>query len=205
LRAHAETARLLRGSSLFGHEHQPGRHTNDLLGNAAEGRVDSRYYLGVPDAEADRETRKQRVDRELNELLGELRIALPGVQMLFAFLLTVPFYARFETLDGSSRTVFFLTFAFTTVAAVFMIAPSSNHRLAFRAQDKEALLLRANRFAIGGIAFLALAVCGVMYFIAGMVLGHEWVPYAVGTTAALIALTWYFAPLAHKLGRRGEA
>jgi hypothetical protein len=159
----------------------------------------------VPDAEPNDETRKQRVDRELNELLGELRIALPGVQMLFAFLLTVPFYARFETLTASSRGVFFSTFTFTTIAAVFMIAPSSNHRISFRAQDKERLLLRANRFAIVGVAFLALAICGVMYFIAGMVLGKEWAPFAAGATAVLIALTWYLAPLVRMLGRRSEA
>jgi hypothetical protein len=161
--------------------------------------------LRVSDPEPSAETKKQRVDRELNELLGELRIALPGVQMLFAFLLTVPFYARFETLTGSARAVFFLTFTFTTIAAVFMIAPSSNHRISFRAQDKERLLLRSNSFAIVGVAFLALAICGVMYFIAGMVLGQEWAPYAAGATATLIALTWYLAPLVRKLGRRSEA
>jgi hypothetical protein len=159
----------------------------------------------VPDDEPTGETKKQRVDRELNELLGELRVALPGVQMLFAFLLTVPFYARFQTLSGSSRAVFFLTFAFTTIAAVFMIAPSSNHRISFRAQDKEGLLLRANGFAIVGVAFLALSICGVMYFISGMVLGEEWAPYAAGATALLIALTWYLAPLVRKLARRSEA
>jgi len=159
----------------------------------------------VPNNEPSNETRKQRVDRELNELLGELRIALPGVQMLFAFLLTVPFYARFETLTGSSRAVFFSTFVFTTIAAVFMIAPSSNHRISFRAQDKERLLLRANGFAIVGVAFLALAICGVMYFIAGMVLGQGWAPYLAGATAALIASTWYLAPVVRKLGPSSEA
>jgi hypothetical protein len=160
-----------------------------------------RYSLRVPGAEPDSETRKQRVDRELNEL----RIALPGVQMLFAFLLTVPFYARFDTLTEASRAVFFSTFTFTTAAAVFMIAPSSNHRISFRAQDKERLLLRANRFAIVGVAFLALAICGVMYFIAGMVLGQRWAPYAAGATATLIAATWYLAPLVRRLGPRSEA
>jgi hypothetical protein len=159
----------------------------------------------VPDAEPNGETRKQRVDRELNELLAELRIALPGVQMLFAFLLTVPFYARFETLTRFSRAVFFSAFAFTTIAAVFMIAPSSNHRISFRAQDKERLLLRANTFAIVGVAFLAVAICGVMYLIAGMVLGQQWAPYATGATAILISLTWYLAPLVRKFEHRGEA
>jgi hypothetical protein len=159
----------------------------------------------VQDAEELGETRKQRVNRELSELLGELRIALPGVQMLFAFLLTVPFYGRFEVLAPLSRYVFFSTFTFTTIAAVFMIAPSSNHRISFRAADKERLLLRANSFAIVGIAFLALAICGVMFFITGMVLGQAWAPYSAGATAVLIGLTWYLAPLVRKLGSRSEA
>jgi hypothetical protein len=120
-------------------------------------RAPTRYHTlsAVPDDESSVETTKQRVDRELNELLGELRIALPGVQMLFAFLLTVSFYARFETLRGLFRAVFFGTFICTTVAAVCLIAPSSNHRISFRARDKERLLLRANRFAIAGMPIRA--------------------------------------------------
>ncbi|MGD0675009.1 MAG: DUF6328 family protein [Polyangiaceae bacterium] len=153
----------------------------------------------------DGETKKQRVDRELNELLGELRIALPGVQMLFAFLATVPFYARFETLRGIPRGAFFVTFVCTTIAAVLMIAPSSNHRIAFRAQDKEQLLFRANRFAIFGIAFLALAMCGVMFFMAGIFVGGAWAPAASGATAALIGTTWYMWPIIRKLRNRNRA
>jgi hypothetical protein len=159
----------------------------------------------VPDDESSGETTKQRVNRELNELLSELRIALPGVQMLFAFLLTVPFYARFETLRGLFRAVFFGTFLCTTVAAVFLIAPSSNHRISFRARDKERLLMRANRFAIVGIAFLALAMCGVVFFIAGMVVASTWAPAAAAATAALITATWYASPLIGKLRSRGSA
>lgn len=155
--------------------------------------------------EASDETKKQRVDRELNELLGELRIALPGVQMLFAFLLTVPFYARFESLDATSRGAFYSTFAATAMAAIFMIAPSSNHRISFRAQDKERLLFRANRFALVGLACLALAICGVVFFLSDMVLGHEAAPFACGAAATLIALTWYLAPLRRKLWHQGEA
>jgi hypothetical protein len=159
----------------------------------------------VPEDESSGETKKQRVDRELNELLGELRIALPGVQMLFAFLLTVPFYQRFQTLDSISRGTFYATFAATGTAAIFMIAPSSNHRISFRARDKERLLFRANRFAIVGLACLALAICGVVFFISDMVLGHGTAPYAAGAAGSLIALTWYLAPLVRKLGGRNEA
>ena len=159
----------------------------------------------MPDGESSSETTKQRVDRELNELLGELRIALPGVQMLFAFLLTVPFYARFETLQRLFRGVFFATFLCTTIAAVFLIAPSSNHRISFRARDKELLLLRANRFAIVGIAFLALAMCGVVFFISDMVVGGTWAPVATVATAVLIATTWYLWPLVRRSGHSGGA
>ena len=153
----------------------------------------------MPAAESTEETKKQRVNRELNELLGELRIALPGVQMLFAFLVSVPFYSRFETVGGLLRVVFFATFICTTVAAVLLIAPSSNHRISFRAHDKESLLFRASWFAIGGIAFLALAICGVMFFMTGVVVGNGWAPAAAASTACLIFATWYFWPLLKRL------
>jgi hypothetical protein len=152
----------------------------------------------VPPDDRSAETPKQRVNRELSELLSEIKVALPGVQMLFAFLLTVPFYARFETLQGSVRTAFFLTFVCTTTAAVFLIAPSANHRILFRGPEKERLLMRANRFVLVGIAFLALAMCGVVFFIAAMVVGSAWAPATAGAAAILIAATWYARPLMQK-------
>jgi hypothetical protein len=147
------------------------------------------------------ESKKERVNRELAELLGELKLALPGVQMLFAFLLTVPFYGRFETVSALTRAVFFATFACTTVAATFLIAPSSNHRILFRAPDKEGLLLRANRYAITGIAFLALSICGVAFFITEMVVGGVWPPVVTAVTAVLIGATWYHVPLVRRTQR----
>ncbi len=149
--------------------------------------------------EPDRETRKERVNREMTELLNELRVALPGVQMLFAFLLTVPFSARFEKLTAAESKIFYVTFACTTIASIFLIAPSSNHRLAFRALDKERLLFRANRFAIGGIIFLALAMEGAVFLISEMVLGGAWAWAATMASFALILATWYFMPLLRKL------
>ena len=143
----------------------------------------------------DNETPHQRINRELTELLGELRVALPGVQMLFAFLLTVPFHDTFATLSRLQHIVFFLTFAATTIAAILLIAPSSNHRITFRALDKERLLFRANGFAIAGIAFLALAICGVVFFISGMLLGESWAPALTLAAALLIAATWYVVPV----------
>jgi len=147
------------------------------------------------DNSKDTESPHDRVNRELTELLGELRIALPGVQMLFAFLLTVPFQASFAKLSTLLRGAFFFTFVVTTVAAIFLIAPSSNHRISFRAHDKETLLLRANAYSIVGIAFLALAICGVVFFISGMLLGERWAPEASLLTFLLIVTTWYALPL----------
>ncbi|WP_394835488.1 DUF6328 family protein [Pendulispora rubella] len=147
------------------------------------------------DTSKNTESPHDRVNRELTELLSELRIALPGVQMLFAFLLTVPFHETFAKLSELLRGVFFFTFATTTVAAVFLIAPSSNHRIAFRAPEKERLLLRANGFAIVGIAFLALAICGAVFLISGMLLGEGWAPAITALAFLLIVATWYVVPL----------
>ncbi|HWL87623.1 MAG TPA: DUF6328 family protein [Polyangiaceae bacterium] len=155
--------------------------------------------------ERDTEPHEQRINRELTELLGELRVALPGVQMLFAFLLTVPFSARFPLLSWSQHAAFSLAFASTTVAAIFLIAPSSNHRMSFRAPDKERLLFRSNRFAIIGIAFLAVAICAVAFFISGMLYGDDWAPGTALATFALIFATWYLMPLLRRARRISRA
>ena len=147
----------------------------------------------------EQESRQDRVNRELTELLGELRVALPGVQMLFAFLLTVPFSNRFPSLSRADHAAFAVAFASTTIAAVFIIAPSANHRMSFRAPDKERLLLRSNGFAIAGIAFLALAICAVAFFITGMLYGDAWAPGAAVSVLTLVFVTWYLIPLLRKL------
>src|SRR5437764_5244862 len=90
------------------------------------------------------ETRHERIDRELIELLNELRVALPGVQVLFAFLLTVPFTQRFGHTTAIERDIYFVTLILAALSCVLLIAPSSQHRLLFRKRDKEALLLRSN-------------------------------------------------------------
>ena len=106
----------------------------------------------------DDEQPEERLNRELIELLNELRVALPGVQVLFAFLLTVPFSDRFLTLTGSQRAIYFATFVGTTIATGLFMAPTAYHRIRFRQGDKERMLRTSNRFAIAGIAFLALSV-----------------------------------------------
>src|SRR3954453_5255274 len=100
---------------------------------------------GAPGRE---ETEHDRVDRNLNELLGELRVALPGVQVLFAFLLTVPFQQRFQQATSFDKNVYFVTLCSTAVASILLIAPSAYHRMEFRLQDKAHIRQVANWFAI---------------------------------------------------------
>src|SRR6476659_4162761 len=102
-------------------------------------------------AESGKESHKERVSRELIELLNELRVALPGVQVLFAFLLAVPFSQGFTDATGFQKDLFFATLGMTTISAVLLIAPSAYHRINFRSEDKERLLLISNQWAILGL------------------------------------------------------
>lgn len=112
------------------------------------------------------ETPEERSDRNLNELLQELRIALPGVQILFAFLLTVPFSQGFTRLDSFQRDLYFGVLLTTAVASAFLIAPTANHRLLFRRSDKENLVRVSNRLAIAGLLLLMYALVGAILLVA---------------------------------------
>src|ERR671937_323852 len=120
------------------------------------------------------ESQGERLDRELMELLQELRVVLPGVQVLLAFLLTAPFQQRFGQLPGTLRSAFFASIACATVATALLIAPSAHHRLRWREGDKEHLLRVANREAIWGTVFLAAAIVLALYVITN-VLFATWV------------------------------
>src|SRR3954452_17916003 len=104
------------------------------------------------------ESKDERLDRELIEFLNELRVALPGVQVLFAFLLGVPFTQRFSELAPYQKDIFYGTLVCATTATAFLIAPSAHHRIEFRAGDKRHVVFVANRFAIVGLGFLGLAM-----------------------------------------------
>ena len=108
------------------------------------------------------ESRKERIDRELMELLNELRVALPGVQFLFAFLLVVPFQQQGVQLSDFQRDVYFAALLAAAVATGLLIAPAAQHRVLFRQHDKEALLRRSNRSAFLGLTVLALAIVGAV-------------------------------------------
>src|SRR3712207_5010980 len=108
------------------------------------------------------ETELERCDRHLAELMQEVRVAQTGVQVLFGFLLTVPFTARFAELTGGQRALYIATLALAGCAAMLLIAPSAQHRVLFRCGDKPRLVRTANRYALAGLACVALAMVGAL-------------------------------------------
>jgi hypothetical protein len=147
------------------------------------------------------ESKDERLDRELIELLNELRVALPGVQVLFAFLLAVPFTQRFEGLTGVQEDVFFAAFLCTAVATALLIAPSAYHRLRWREHDKEQMLQISNRLAIAGTVFLAAAIIAVVYLVTDLIFGLASTLVATLLATALFGWLWYGLPLVRRLRR----
>jgi Family of unknown function (DUF6328) len=148
------------------------------------------------------ESPKERLDRELIELLNELRVALPGVQVLFAFLLTLPFTRGFTELTRFDRGVYFVALMLSGVASAFLIAPSAHHRLRFRHRNKEELVLWGNRMAICGLVTLALGITASIAVIADYLYG-EWVRLPVTIAVLLfLGLLWFGVPRLYGGGPR---
>jgi Family of unknown function (DUF6328) len=145
------------------------------------------------------ETEEERLDRNLQELLQELRVALPGVQVLFAFLLVVPFNFRFPEITSFQRAVYFVTLLLATGATAFLIAPTVHHRVQFREQEKERIVLTANRFTIVGMALLAAAMTGAILLITDLLYGSTTVTIVSAVVAVMFALLWYGVPLRRSL------
>jgi anti-anti-sigma factor len=147
------------------------------------------------------ETPLQRLDRNLEEITGELRVVVTGVQVLFAFLLIVPFNSGFVGVGPFERGVYFVTLLCSAFAALCMLAPAAYHRLLFRADDKRHVVFLANRASIAGLAFLALAMCGSLLLVTTKLFGAT----AGVITAALVALpfggVWFAAPLLRRAAR----
>jgi hypothetical protein len=147
------------------------------------------------------ERKDERLDRELIELLNELRVALPGVQVLFAFLLGVPFTQRFREVSELQKDVYFITFMCAAVATALLIAPSAYHRLEWRRGDKEHLLVVSNRLAIAGTAFLALSIAGTVFVVTDLLFEVATAAVLAAATAAFFSWFWYGMPLLRR--RRG--
>jgi hypothetical protein len=145
------------------------------------------------------ESEKERIDRELIELLNELRVALPGVQVLFAFLLVVPFQQRFVTVTQFQKTTYFVTLLLTAAASAFLIAPSAYHRILFRAREKQHMLKTANLLTIVGLGLLAAAIVGTLLLITDYLYGAETTIVVTGAAALLFAVLWYALPYRKRL------
>jgi len=145
------------------------------------------------------EPHSERLNRELIELMNELRVALPGVQVLFAFLLTVPFSNRFETITSGQRALYFATLVGTTIATVLFMAPTAYHRLRFRQGDKERMLRTSNLFAIVGIGSMAFSITLAITLIADLLFGVA-AAAAVGAAAFLVmGVLWFAYPLSRRV------
>lgn len=141
------------------------------------------------------ETPLERCDRNLVELLQEVRVIQTGVQVLFAFLLMAPLSARFPQLTGSQRVEYFMTLLASGAAAVLLTAPSAYHRILFRCGDKHHLVKIANRYTLAGLAFVGLAMLGALLFVGAMLFSD--LVAAITVTGAALALFWCWgvAPL----------
>lgn len=150
------------------------------------------------------ESKKERIDRELIELLNELRVALPGVQVLFAFLLIVPFSNGYGRMTAAQKDIFFATFVATALATAFLIAPSVSHRILFRQQDKERLLLRSNVQAIVGLTFLAFAVVGAATLITDVIFSSITATLTGAGLTVVLCVLWFALPVYRRIKSPGE-
>jgi hypothetical protein len=150
------------------------------------------------------ETEEERLDRNLGELLQELRVALPGVQVLFAFLLAVPFQQNFTKISEFEKKVYFATLLLTALSAAFLIAPSAYHRLTFRYQQKHRLVFISNRLAIAGLATLALAMTCAILLITDVLFGTVTTIVTTGIALTMFILLWAVLPLKRRFRYRDE-
>ncbi len=147
------------------------------------------------DEEQNGETHKERINRELIELLNELRVALPGVQFLFAFLLIVPFQQTAAKITDFQRDVYFVALVSAAVATALLIAPAAQHRVLFRQKEKEALLKRSSRSAFAGTLVLAVAVVAALLLVVDMMFSRPLAWATAGGVAALLLWWWVAVPL----------
>jgi hypothetical protein len=144
------------------------------------------------------ESRAERIDRELMELLNELRVALPGVQFLFAFLLVVPFQQGGARMTDFQRDVYFVTLMAAVVATALLIAPAAQHRALFRQHDKEDLLRRSNRNAFLGLTVLAIALVSAVLLVTDVLFSLPQAVTAAAVVAVLVGWLWIASPVVQR-------
>ena len=141
-----------------------------------------------------RESEEERQDRNLQELLQELRVAGLGIQVLFGFLLALPFSARFVKLDGSQRHLYVVSLVLAALATGLLVAPVAYHRIVFRQHKKARLVRMANAMALAGLSVVALAISSSVLLVTGVVLAGPVVPVVAAGVAGMFALLWFLVP-----------
>lgn len=149
----------------------------------------------MPDRYVRHETELEKLDRNFNEPLSELRVALPGVQVLFAFLLVAPFNTAFRQISEFERKLYLATLLATAVSSMLLIAPSMYHRILFRHHDKAVLIAWSNRLMIAGMTGLALAMTSAIMLVTHVLFGPTTAVTTAASVAAGFAGLWYAVPL----------
>ena len=139
------------------------------------------------------------LDRELIELLNELRVTLPGVQVLFAFLLIAPFSQRFEEINDLQKYAYLVALTFTALGSAFLIAPTPYHRIRWRDQDKDAMLRLANRLALAGTICVAIAMPCALFFVTDFLFKSPVPALLAALVIGVIVTFWYALPLEREL------
>jgi hypothetical protein len=149
------------------------------------------------------QTPEEVLDRNLAELLQEMRVAITGVQILFAFLLTLPFSARFDELGAFGTTVYAVTLLSTATATLVLIAPVSFHRTLFRQGRKEQLVAFADGALLVGLALLLLGIAAAVLLVLDVVLGRWPAVVCCAFVVVFGVVAWYLVPLRQRRPPRG--
>jgi hypothetical protein len=142
----------------------------------------------VADRDADEQ---ERLNRQLIELLNELRVALPGVQVLFAFLLAVPFQNRFGQTSSFERHVYLVTLLASAASAAFLIAPTGYHRILFQRGDRPEIIRHGTKMLIAGLGCLALAMTGAVFLVAEVIFSVATAVSVASASALLFFWLWF--------------
>jgi hypothetical protein len=137
----------------------------------------------------------ERLDRNTSDFLGEVRIAATGIQVLFAFLLIVPFNVGFRRVTSFDRHIYFATLICVAIAAALLIAPTIHHRLLFRRGQKAYVLRMGTRLTIAAMGFLAVGLTGILILIAHVIFGGAAAAVTGASAAAVLAILWFVLPL----------
>lgn len=157
--------------------------------------------MATDDAGGRNETEQERIDRNLRDLLQELRVAFPGVQFLFAFLLVVPFQHGWINVNQTEKVVYFVALVLTAISSICFIAPTARHRLRFREHDLEWVVDSASRLTVTGLVCLGGAIAAVLLLITMVVFSVAFAVVVCALVTLLIVWTWFGAPLVRQYRR----